>query len=384
MKVAWIITGFAQDEGDYNGAPAIHKLAETLSNDSGIDLDIYALYYPVNIPVYNYYNSRVFSFASGNKITRADKYFIWKKAERKFKLEHSIRKYDIIHSIWSGEPGNLASKLVGKMKIPFITSVCGGELAEFNDINYGSRLKYWQKKFVSKSFSGADRIVAGSDYIIKLIRKHYNKEISDKCVRISFGADNKMFYPKESIANHKRSFPVLLNIASAVPVKNHKMLFEAFGIVRKKFPEAMLIICGKDERGILKEMAETMHLSDSTEIKGFVPYESLPEIINSSDIYVLSSLYESQNLSILEAAFCGIPVVSTDVGMASEITLLISGTDNCYDLAEKIIQTAENIRAEKEQSKEKVNLLVETYSVKSAADKTIDLYKTIMMEYDKR
>jgi len=382
MKVAWIITGFAENERDYNGAPAIHKLAEALSINKVIELDIYTLYYPINKSEYKYFNARVFSFATKNKNTRIDKYIIWKKAEKKFYQENAVKKYDIIHSLWSGESGNIAFRLSKKHKVPFVTSVCGGELAELKEINYGSRLKYWQKKFVDNSFSNASRIITGSVYINNLICKYYGAEIIKKTIDIPLGVDDKLFHPYESTTKYEDRFPVLLNIASAVPVKNHKMLLEAFILVKERFPKAMLVICGYDEKGILKSMLEKMNLCNSVIIKGFVPYELLPEAIIYSDICVLSSFYESQNLSILEAAFCGIPVVSTAVGIAEDITDNITSTNNHNDFAEKIISVAENIENEKIHSREKLDVLKGSFSIKYTADKTFDLYKTIIMGYD--
>jgi glycosyltransferase involved in cell wall biosynthesis len=383
MKAAWIITGFAENERDYNGAPAIHKLAEALSNHSDIELDIYTLYYPVNIPEYKYFNARVFSFATKNKNTRIDKYIIWKKAERKFSQENAVKKYDIIHSLWSGESGNLASRLSKKHKVPFITSVCGGELAELKEINYGSRLKYWQKKFVDISFSNASNIITGSEYISRLISKYYGTDILKKTVNIPFGVDDKLFYPADSTVKYENRFPVLLNAASAVPVKNHKMLVKAFMHVKERYPNAFLVVCGYDEKGILKNLSESLGICDSVIIKGFVPYESLPEIINSADIYVLSSLYESQNLSLVEAALCGKPIVSTAVGIAEDITEHITDADSPVDFADKILSVTENIKHEKNITIEKLNTLRSKYSIKPVTDKTIELYKTIIADYDK-
>ncbi len=377
MKIAWIITGFAKDENDYNGAPAIHKLAEVLSVNRETELDIYSLYYPFDKPEYTYYNARVFSFAVKNKISRIDKYIIWKKTEKKFNEENSRNKYDVIHSIWSGESGNLASRLAEKYNIPFITSVCGGELAEIPEINYGSRLKYWQKKFVDKSFKKADRIITGSDFIRGHIIKYYDDSVIQKVVKIPFGVDYKLFYPFKSSFKHEERFPVLLNIASAVPVKNHKMLFNAFRLVIKRFPKALLIICGYDDKNILKNLTDDLYLNDSVNLKGFISYGMMPDVINSTDIFVLSSYYESQNLSILESAFCGIPSVSTPVGIAEEITGYIAEINNHEDFAEKVIHLTDNIGNEKKKGIEKLTTLKETYSIKSSVDKINILYKMI-------
>ena len=383
MKVAWIITGFAKDETDYNGAPSIHKTAELLSFKKNIELDIYTLYYPFYKSEYNYFNAKVYSFAKKENISRADKYIIWKNAEKKFSEENRINRYDIIHSIWSGESGNLGAKLCEKNNIPFITSVCGGELAEISEIKYGNRLKYWQKKFVNTSFKKADKIIIGSDYIYDKIKKYYNDNILQKTIKIPFGVDDKLFYPFESSTKYKNRFPILLNIASAVPVKNHIMLMNAFSKVKQRFPNALLIICGYDKNNILPNLIQQFNLEDSVKLKGFIPYEDIPDIINSADIFVLSSFYESQNLSILESAFCGIPSASTRVGIAEEITEYISEINNLKEFTNKIISLTENIETTKKKLKEKLNKLREAYSIKSTSEIIYNLYKMISALNDK-
>lgn len=50
------------------------------------------------------------------------------------------------------------------------------------------------------------------------------------------------------------------------------------------------------------------------------PRDDIPDVLDSTDLLVLTSLYEGAPLTILEALACGVPVVASDVGAISEYT----------------------------------------------------------------
>jgi glycosyltransferase involved in cell wall biosynthesis len=47
--------------------------------------------------------------------------------------------------------------------------------------------------------------------------------------------------------------------------------------------------------------------------QGVVPHEEIPEWLNAADIFVLPTLDEGCSNAILEAIFCGLPVISSDL-----------------------------------------------------------------------
>ncbi len=151
IRAAWITSGFSADERDYRGAAAIHNLARGLSPHHEVDLTIFSFYYPVKKLEYEFYGAKVYSFAETEKISRFGKLNIWRKCMKKFGEVHSQNKFALIHAMWANEPGYIASKLSRRFSIPLLVNICGGELAELKQINYGSRLKYWQRKFVDNT-----------------------------------------------------------------------------------------------------------------------------------------------------------------------------------------------------------------------------------------
>ncbi len=88
-----------------------------------------------------------------------------------------------------------------------------------------------------------------------------------------------------------------------------------------------------------------------------IPQEEMPNFYNSIDLYVCASKTEGTPLTVLEAMAMGIPVISTDVGLVSEVLgekgkkyILEERTKEC--LKEKIKQLMNNKEEFKEISEE--------------------------------
>src|SRR5437762_7545056 len=156
IRAAIITTGFSKNENDYGGAAAFHNFVKELSLNNEMDVTAFSFYYPVNQPEYNFYNAKVYSFASGKTDSITSKIKTWRKCEKKFTEEHKKNKFDLIHSMWARESGFVSSRLSRKLKIPFIANIGGGELADLKEINYGSRITQLQKYLVDRTLTKAD------------------------------------------------------------------------------------------------------------------------------------------------------------------------------------------------------------------------------------
>ena len=95
--------------------------------------------------------------------------------------------------------------------------------------------------------------------------------------------------------------------------KNHAMLLKAFAIGPASDPRARLLLVGDGVlRGELEAEASALGLGDRVRFLGL--RTDIPEILGASDVFVLSSDYEGNPLSILEAMAAGLPTVATAVG----------------------------------------------------------------------
>jgi glycosyltransferase involved in cell wall biosynthesis len=95
-------------------------------------------------------------------------------------------------------------------------------------------------------------------------------------------------------------------------------------------------------------------------------------------LYVLSSLHEAENMSLVEAAFCGVPVVSTRVGSAAELTDYKVTPGNYRELAEKIIFVLDNYESERKKSLAKIQELHKKFSLGNSVTRFGELYRSLI------
>ncbi|MDQ4213820.1 glycosyltransferase [Microbacterium capsulatum] len=97
------------------------------------------------------------------------------------------------------------------------------------------------------------------------------------------------------------------------PEKNHARLIRSFLTVRAAHPEARLLIIGG---GPLHEQLEQQIADAGAQDVAFLTgaLGNPHALLAASDCFVLSSLYEGQPMVLLEAAICGLPIVSTSFG----------------------------------------------------------------------
>lgn len=104
--------------------------------------------------------------------------------------------------------------------------------------------------------------------------------------------------------------PVVLGIGRLAPKKDFASLVEAFARVAPA-TDARLVLLGEGpERAALEGLVAARGLTDRVDLPGFVddPYAHLARCA----VFVLSSRWEGLPTVLIEALFCGVPVVSTD------------------------------------------------------------------------
>jgi glycosyltransferase involved in cell wall biosynthesis len=69
----------------------------------------------------------------------------------------------------------------------------------------------------------------------------------------------------------------------------------------------------------LKKLAENLNLTNSICFKGELTREQIKYELENSNLFILSSLYETFCVSIIEAFSCGLPVISTRCGGPEEL-----------------------------------------------------------------
>ena len=105
-------------------------------------------------------------------------------------------------------------------------------------------------------------------------------------------------------------------VGRLVPIKNHKMLFNACR-AGLNLPYKLIVTGDGEMREELEQYAKELGIKDMVEFRGWV--KDLREIYSGLDIVALTSLNEGTPVSIIEAIAAARPVVTTDVGGVRDV-----------------------------------------------------------------
>lgn len=70
---------------------------------------------------------------------------------------------------------------------------------------------------------------------------------------------------------------------------------------------------------LLKKQGFNVEFITSDRDKNFTPFHEMPKFYGKIDCYLCASLYEGTPNPILEAMACGVPIITTDVGLVPEL-----------------------------------------------------------------
>lgn len=131
--------------------------------------------------------------------------------------------------------------------------------------------------------------------------------------------------------------------------KNLPLLLRALVEVVKKHPSIKVCIAGDGDK--LEEavtMANDYHLTEIVDFLGHVNHENIKVLFHQSKIFVLTSRGEGIPMALLEAMFCGLACVSTNVGEIGDIIknewngFLLPNTEDDKALAKYLIELLED------------------------------------------
>ncbi|MCU0948190.1 MAG: glycosyltransferase [Porphyrobacter sp.] len=110
--------------------------------------------------------------------------------------------------------------------------------------------------------------------------------------------------------------PVLACVGALIERKGQYLAIEAL----PSLPDARLILAGEGEHELfLRNLATELGVADRVHFAGSVDHDLLPLILSAADAMVLPTVSEGLANVWVEALACGTPVVTCDVGGASEL-----------------------------------------------------------------
>jgi glycosyltransferase involved in cell wall biosynthesis len=140
----------------------------------------------------------------------------------------------------------------------------------------------------------------------------------------------------------RKSHFLFLHVGSNAARKNISTLLRGFALVKRDFPQAILVKAGSHfaANGYQKDIAE-LGIGDSIIELGRIPDDELVEVYRSVDCFLFPSSYEGFGLPVLEAQACGVPCVLARSSSLEEVggtAALYHDPSSAADLSARMIE----------------------------------------------
>lgn len=291
-------------------------------------------------------------------------------------------KPDIVHthSSKAGVLGRIAAKLAGiKVIVHTIHGYGFNETQKF----YIKYLYIFLERF--SAFLSHKLIAVTNEDINKGLK--YKIAPKDKFTLIRAGINTKFYKDYLPLSDFRSSLvknqetKIITTIGPFKPQKNLKDFIKAAEIVAKEIKDVLFIIVGDGVlRPELEKQIEESGLKDKILMLGW--RLDIAAILNASDIFVMTSLWEGLPCTIVEAMCCSKPVIANAVDGVKEI---IKENENGYLIephnfqktAEKIIYLLSNEKERLEMGKRAKLSITEEYDLEYMLKQHEELYKSL-------
>ena len=308
MHIALVVTGGVDRSGTERVIPSLLAFIDRIARDH--DVAIYVLRYHDRPCSYPLRGAVVHDLGRPRGLAR-----------QYLALARALRRdgpFDAVHAMWAMPAGIVAGCAGRRLGIPVVLTADSGEFVALEEIGYGLQRKRRHRLAVRAAMRLASRVTVCSHYMDRLARHH-----GVAPAIIPLGVDRTVFTPEGATGTATK--PVgppwrLLHVASLNPVKDQRLLLEAFRRVLDRAPaSADLDIVGEDTmNGEVQAHARRLGLDARVTFHGRLPTSLVVPLFHQAHLVVISSRHEAACVVALEAAASGVPVVGTDVGYVSD------------------------------------------------------------------
>ena len=255
-------------------------------------------------------------------------FFYWPEALKNLKIHYFDHSY-------------LPLLIFGKKKSKIILTI--------HDLRY---LNYWKNDFwrflifrsvLYISLKNCDKLITVSNTVKSKLSIFYRKPIN-----LIFN-----FINTESKKKHiTKSKQFIFSIGHFEKRKNFENLIKAFTIVKSNGYKGDLILCTNQGRNFdkIKKLIIDNPYSNNIKLHKNKNDEFVKKLYQSTELFVMPSIYEGFGIPILEAARYQKPILLSNIKVFKEITLNKSIYFNPYDISDisrKIVYVLQNYKEQK-------------------------------------
>jgi glycosyltransferase involved in cell wall biosynthesis len=227
-------------------------------------------------------------------------------------------------------------------------------------------------------------IVAPTPVIRDLILREYQVEMPVSVVPSP--VDLTRYEDKDSSRIRQEfeldKYEVLLYIGRLAKEKGLDLLINTFAMIISERPQARLLLVGDGPyRRALEGLVQKHGLSRKVIFTGVVPHEEVPDYAVAGDLFVYTSLIDTQGLVLVEAMAAGIPIVAVEAPGPIDILsggggLLVPAEEDAF--VQAVLTLLEDDIRRKEVGEEAFRL-AQPYAVSTVTDRMLAVYNEALL-----
>lgn len=252
----------------------------------------------------------------------------------------SKKNYDVINAhfvIPSGLPAVFLAKIFRK---PLVISIHGGDIYDPSK-KWSPHRHSSLRMLINWLLRQADHIVAQSSNTKENAIRYYNYNRQIETIPLGFVQPSYRRVTRADLGLPEDQI-ILVSVGRLVKRKGYEYAIRAVSeLIQQGHRIKYLIIGDGPEEGELRDLIDELKIEENVMFSGYVPEEVKYQYLSQSDIYLLPSLHEGFGVCLLEAMYCGLPIVATNNGGQTDFLIdgknaLLIPVKNWEILAEKI------------------------------------------------
>ncbi|MET0299082.1 MAG: glycosyltransferase [Flavitalea sp.] len=318
-----------------------------------------------------YYNTRRYGTRTLNSAASLYRY---RRFYRQLIRDH-IKKHgvpELIHLHVAFRASILLTWIEEEFSIPYVVSEHWSGYKAVDPGGFAKQPAY-VRAIIKRTLSNARAVFAVSESLqadMQKIVPEIRYEVVPNVV------DESKFFPP-AIAEPLMDNPKLrfLHVSGMGPEKQPELLFRAFDEIRDRL-NSELVCLGAPPAELENWVKANIQHSKDILFRGSIPYEEVALEMRRADCLVISSSYETFSCVAVEALNCGLPVISTPVGILPDIIRPENGMlTEAENLALSMLEFAERSKGYDRQ------LISDSvkgrFSFQTVGNKLIELYKNL-------
>lgn len=231
--------------------------------------------------------------------------------EKKF-----VRGLSVITAQDPFESGLIGLRIKNKWRIPLHVQLHTDPFSQF----FSGFINFLRKRIARKVLRKADGVRVVSESLAQEVSKKFSLD-QNKIVVLPIYTDVSRIENAELKFDLHARFGwnfILLSISRLTAEKNIPMMLGVFKKLTEFFPNAGLVIVGDGpEKARLESQTKSLGLVNNVAFVGW--QEDLASYYKTANIFIQTSNFEGYGLSLVEAGLSGLPVVTTNVGIAKDL-----------------------------------------------------------------